>query len=247
MKRMIVAVTLLLAATMLFGCSLPIPGAKNEAETTLSVPAAEFILGEAAYEMVTEDVSFKDDAGQTLISMTYTYPVFAETVPAAQKLNEEMQTRVAAFVAEREQIAEHLEDPMLATDSPFHYDVTTKVTSNACNLLSLRFSTDWFMGGVYNTDTESVVYHIAKGEKQSLKDILPTEEETVRNLILEYFRSNGGQDMITDAETALAAYAYEEIPFYMENGEIIVHFGLYEFADGAFGEPVIHTGIVIGG
>ena len=80
-----------------------------------------------------------------------------------------------------------------------------------------------------------------------MKDILPTEEETVRNLILEYFRSNGGQDMITDAETALAAYAYEEIPFYMENGEIIVHFGLYEFADGAFGEPVIHTGIVIGG
>lgn len=247
MKRMIAAVTVLLAAAMLFGCSFPVPGAKGEAETTQGNSPEEFVLGEAAYEMVTEDVSFKDDAGQTLISMTYTYPVFAETVPAAQKLNEEMQARVAEFVAEREQIAENLEHPMLATDGPFFYDITTTVTSNSCNLISLRFSADWFMGGVHNADTESVVYHIAKGEKQTLKDIFPEAEETVRSTILEYFRNNGGQDMIADAETALAAYAYEEIPFYMENGEAIVHFGLFEFCNGAFGEPVIRTGIVIGG
>lgn len=237
MKKFIAVMSLLLLAAVLFGCALPIP----------DVPAEVLVVGEAAYEMVTEDVSFKDEAGNVLIRMTYTYPVFAETVPGAQKMNAEMQTRVAEFVAEREDIAKNLDNPMIATDGPFFYDVTTKVTNNSCNLFSMRFCVDWFMGGVHNADSESVTYHILKGERQTLADMVPEREETVRTRILEYFRENGGADRIVDAETALAAYAYEDIPFYVENGEIIVHFAIYEFADGAFGEPVIHTGIDVGG
>ena len=247
MKRTITALVLVLSAALLFGCAVPAPNAQGGAETTQNVPAVEVEPGEAAYTMTTQDVSFKDDDGNVLISMTFTYPVFAETVVAAQQLNAAIEQRVAAFVAQREQIAEHLEHPMLATDGPFFYDVTTTVLNNSGDLISLRFSEEWFMGGVHNSGSDSVTYSLTSGEEQTLKSVFPEDEQNIRDAILTYFRETAGEDMITDAETALAAYAYEEIPFYLDNGEAVVHFSIFEFANGAFGEPVIHTGVVIGG
>ena len=54
---------------------------------------------------------------------------------------------------------------------PYVNYATAKVTNNSDGILSIKMTTDWHMGGVYNTNVYGLNYNLNTGEELKLTDV----------------------------------------------------------------------------
>ncbi|KAJ53916.1 hypothetical protein BD780_001364 [Clostridium tetanomorphum] len=146
------------------------------------------------------------------------------------KINTIIKNTVTDFKNETEKIAENLEKDGLSTH-PYIINVDYKIHYNKNNLLSITLSNYSYTGGAHGT-TDNVSFNIdtKTGEEASLKDMFSSNED-YKKIINKFIR----EEIEKNPENYFQdATAFKDIlpdqPFYIEDNNIVVYFGLYEIA-----------------
>ena len=135
---------------------------------------------------------------------------------------------------------------------PYQNSVDASVSHNADGILSIRYHSDWWMGGVHNDGVWGSTYDLATGKEMNLSDFAArkgvTEAEflnTVRAKTWESMSRLYGNSLYDDAKSTLYDYDLDEFSFYIKNGQIYITFPEYEMTSGAGPIMDIPTGIYI--
>lgn len=220
------------------------------------VPATTEQIDCAVYDIVPEDRSLKNENGDILVESVYEKVVLRGDTPEIAAINEAIAADCDRFFAESgatsyyepEILEQMIRNMGMAYGDLFH-NAFAEVPHNWDGLLSIRITTDWFMGGVFNEDYYGMTFDLETGEKATLEQLskLPAEdlEARLKEIVVQWLRETYGEGLLQNPEEVLTEYALENLLFYVENGEIILTFPTYTFTAGAVGAAVIPTGIFV--
>lgn len=117
--------------------------------------------------------------------------------------------------------------------------VSYDVRYNQDDLLSLSLTYYQYTGGAHGmTEMETLNINTGTGEKLALKDFFKPGDD-YQNIILEGVHKQMAADpdvYFPDAAEKLTAIPADQ-PFYIEDGHVVVYFGLYELAPYSSGIP----------
>lgn len=252
MKIFAVLASLAVGSSLLFNsCGAILSGLLGSSvrqEVSVETVAPEEPNSERAeYDIFREDRSFLDERSKKpLIEVYYDRVEVAENVPGAKLINAYISAQCEAFLGQRDGLETHLEFPGLSTDSPFYCTSAAEVSHNEDGVFSVKSSESWFMGGVGNYNLSGMTFDMETGELLTLAELCPQKEGQIREYTLAWMDETYGEEDFFGREETLAKYAYEEIPFFILNGQIVLCFPTYTFAAGASGPTIIETGMFIG-
>ena len=157
--------------------------------------------------------------------------------------DEELQARINAelenaALREREEIARlaQVGEKLPGTTFELYWDY--RVTFNKNGILSLVTTSYQYTGGAHGlTVQESYTYDLKKGKKLSLADIfLPGVDykKVINEEVKKQMASD--PDKFPDGVAAFTGIADNQ-PYYLEEGSLVVYFGLYEIAPYVSGIP----------
>lgn len=213
--------------------------------------------GEVAYEIVEQDNSIRNENGDILARVSYQQVVLLGDAPEYAAINALIEQDCLDYLATSgaynftaEELENMIELNGLGYDSLYD-SVYAQVVHNAGGIFSIRFSVDWFMGGVHNENYYGVTYDVRTGGAAKLNDLMQMSEEEAlatlnaisRDYLVEYY----GDALLGDPMDKLSGYTLDDYEYHIDNGEIVVTFVTYEFAVGAAGPMKIHTGLTVGG
>ena len=122
------------------------------------------------------------------------------------------------------------------------------VTENEGGLFSVRMDTDWYMGGVYNSNSLGYTYDLATGEELGLADLTGQDPDalaaTLRELVKAYMAGQPEAGWWDDAADIVDSRSLEDMIFWVDGGEIVLCFPTYELTIGAYGPVIIPTGVM---
>jgi len=194
------------------------------------------------------DKSYKNDEGKVLIDYYYDLVVVDDGCPNADKINQAFEADMEAFWLPDSDIKDYatLVDPSVEK----YCDVCeTQVTHNSDGFLSAKFTTSWYMGGVYNQDSYGKTFDLNTGEEIGLQDLtgqpLKAFEQKIKDSTWAYLSDEYGDGMFPDAYDTLYGMGLDEFAFCLEDGEIVLFFPTYSLGPGAMGSVTYSTGINI--
>lgn len=243
------------------GGEIAFPGEMEDGETgdnadAMPFPGTDSRVEGVAYESILVDNSIRNDNDDILVRREYVKIVLLDEDPACEAINAQIEADCESFLNSDlywtvEELEETLESFGYGYDAFFNTAAAT-VLHNGDGFISIRITTDWFMGGVFNCNSYGLTYDLTTGEEARIEDVmdLPADEalEQLKELsaerLVEYY---GEEGLLVDPAEVLAGYTLEDFRFYLENGELVLSFYTYEFACGAAGPANIHTGIYVGG
>ena len=126
-----------------------------------------------------------------------------------------------------------------------------EIVQNADGILSLRYFTDWMMGGVGDGSPSGVTVSLRTGERLYLSDLITVDGSAItfqamEDCALSYFRDLGVEmDMISFMLPYFREKSLDDLAFYIEDNQIILCIAKYELAPGAAGSAAIPTGLYI--
>ncbi len=222
--------------------------------TEPDLPEETTTLGEEGvqYSVLERDDSIRNENGDVLVSICYQQIVLDKSRPEWENINALIENSYQAF---REETAYLKETPpeewekmlgdMGAVYGNFMANISARVTHNADGILSIRMQRDWFMGGVFNSDPFALNFDLTTGEKLSLARLsdLPEQEfeAQLKTIVCDYLAPYR-EILFEDPAVTLESFALEDIPYCLEDGELVLLFSTYTFGPGTMGPTVIRTG-----
>ncbi len=212
-------------------------------------------LDSVDYIIEVQDHSYRNEAGDAYVEITYARVILQGDDSVIGKINEAIEQDEQGFLTvinyvfddSPEEWDAYLEQMYLDVNNLF-WTADAEVMTNSGGILSIRLSTGWFMGGVYNGDHYCLNFDLHTGQQLQLADLsdLP-EEEFIRQLRdavcadLEPER----EYLFSDPADVLANYTLEDFNYYLDNGQIVLEFPTYTFGPGAMGSTTVYTGIFV--
>ena len=205
-----------------------------------------------SYEIQTEDKSYYDESGVMKVEFSYDMVVVQGDSAGITAINSIIEADAAAFLsyfteADLAENAEYCE--ILGDDACLFYTATPVVTHNADGILSIQVYTDWWMGGVFNSNSYGMTFDLNTGEKLGIGDLFKGEDSAlamqIKDTAWEYLYGFYGTGLFEDAYDTLYGLALEDFLFYISEGELIVTFPTYMLAPGAAGSLTVPTGMYI--
>lgn len=219
-----------------------------------SQPEGKMVLQQdgAQYSVAEWDDSIRNENGDVLVSILYQQVILDNAKPEWGRINGLIRESYEAFREEtaylRETPAEQWEQmlqDMGALYGNFMANCSAQVTHNGDGILSIRMHRDWYMGGVYNGDPFALNFDLTTGEKLTLTRLTDQPEAfeaQLKQIVCDYLAPN--KDLLfEDPAVVLAEMSLEEIPYCLEEGELVLLFSTYTFGPGAMGPTVIRTGL----
>lgn len=123
---------------------------------------------------------------------------------------------------------------------PFIISTIYQVTYNKNNIISISIIYDEFLNGENSYIQTSYNFNLQNGKSMSLKDLFKegvNYQEVINKEIRKELTLNKEQYFPGALENFKGIAKYH--PFYIENGDIAVYFGLHEIAPTSSGIPVI--------
>ena len=96
---------------------------------------------------------------------------------------------------------------------------TTKATYNSKGYVSFRYSSEWFAGGVFNSDVMGDTYSLKTGKKLNVSQVVSGNVAQVKNKIANAFVKKYSLD---GTYSAITSKKISEFEFYLQNGNVIV-------------------------
>lgn len=165
-------------------------------------------------------------------------PVLSGKGKAIKKINQAIEKECQDFL-QSESVKSLYESAQSYANEPFygnddmemHYYATCKVTYNRKNVISIRIKTNWFAGGVSNTDVYGMTFSLKTGKKLTLKDVCKGSSSSIKKSIRSAIRK---KDSEVDPYV-INSYSVKKIDFYLKkNKKAVVCFGPYEISYGGW-------------
>ena len=185
------------------------------------------------------------------VTYYFDYPVLHSEEEAHKRINEAVYQKAEAFMTEMTQ--EQIETPVMSvfnTPTDCIYTMETQVCHNGEGILSLLYTSNYYMGGNHSIkDREAVTYSLRTGEAVDLTQLTDMDEATLlkelQTRAYTGLEEEAGPMLITDAKGVLERYTLDDFDFIIDEGEIVLLFRTYEFTAGAAGPQYLKTGLYI--
>ncbi len=220
-------------------------------------PVKQVRRDQVGYVIVRQDDSLRNSNGDVIVRIEYDQVVVDEQWEELEKINEYIEQDYRNFVSvirnaygenSGAEIERFLIEAGMEYDSLF-WTAGVEVTTNGDGILSLRYSTGWFLGGVFNGDHYGMIFDLDTGRALSLAELTDMSETELKAALVDSVckaLEPEREYLFSDPADVLANYELEDYLFFVENGEIVLEFPTYTFGPGAMGSTTVRTGIRVG-
>ena len=180
------------------------------------------------------DRSVTDSNGKVLVDFYYDQVFVSGTFEGVNKINAELVADMTEFFSNQGYIDELTSEAYLYDLFPFTCTRTAEISHNDGGVLCVEFVSEWYMGGVFNSDLYPAVFDLNTGETPKLED-LTGKDRAYLEKELKTKVSNFLVDYAGDSYAGtLATYSLEDFSYTIENGNIVIVFPSYEFTPECF-------------
>lgn len=217
----------------------------------LSVASAAGYVSSANYTIERVDRSYYDSSGTLQLSQYFDKVVLTDSSDNASRINELITRESDEFLANAQgNIDMVVEYPPYY--GPYVNYATAEVTNNSDGILSIKMTTDWHMGGVYNTNVYGLNYNLNTGEELELTDVFSLSaseiESYLKSQTIEYMNSDPDRgwwnDDFQNAWDIVNSKTLDEFDYYLQGDDIFICYPEYELGPGATGHVVIQSPII---
>lgn len=226
----------------------------EEQETVVREEQAPSALERVEYTIEKMDHSIRDDQGNVCVEQYYDLVVVSGEGPVVDALNQHLQAQYEHYVSELpsdpEEIQSYIDMSAAGDGYTFSNSVMVEETCNENGILSLLYTSSWFMGGgassIYTTD----VYDLETGSTLTAAEALKVDEavltcclkDTIRKYIFENYWEI---TFFEEAEQTIANdYTMDYMQYYIgEGGQLYLCIPEYDLAPGAAGNFTIPCGL----
>lgn len=208
---------------------------------------------QAAYSILESDNSIRNDNDDILVNIGYQRVVLDNSQPLWDPINDLI---LADYQSFRQEIAYLYEtepedwetqlQSMGLVYGNLMVNRSARVTNNSGGIFSIRMTQDWFMGGVFNSDSYGLNFDLNRGEALPLARMseLPEAEFEVqlKTIICEALEKDR-EVLFDDPAVILEAYTLEDFSFCVDEGELVLLFPTYTFGPGVMGSTEVRTGL----
>ncbi len=247
------------------------PEPETYAETQATEPAGEGLIrepqeetepsetapvyrGQAAYSILENDNSIRNDSGEILVLIQYDQVILDTAEPLWDSINDAVLQDYQAFLEETGDLHntpvsewEARMESMGAVYGNFLCKYTPEITQND-GIFSICMMQEWFLGGVYTRDYYGTNFDLSTGKAVSLSQLSQLSEQDFAQQLKQIVCDTLTPDrdsLLEDPAAILEDYTLSDFSWCIEDGELILLFPTYTFGSGAMGPTVIKTGLYI--
>ena len=224
------------------------PVTRPSEETASRKMGVDPALGPVEYELVRWDRSVTKASGKTM-EYYYDYVTFPGEGEGLQAIEKDQHRMAEEYMTALSQ--EALDAPLLDV---FGYEISgyrkaeTQVTHNGDGVFSVRTRSETYSGG-NSSDRQMLnrTYSLQTGEILELPDLFDAEPERILKTLKEAAWEEISSDiLLEDAVTTLESLDFDDMEFWVQDGEVVLWFRQYLLAPGVRGPITAPTGIRVG-
>ena len=226
-------------------------------EVTEPVEEERFILGEvygggeAAYRYITWDRSYTTVDQSSGMNYYFKYVELVGNSPAYDKINGALYADAERHMTFYETVGGEIRD-IAGNPIVGNYTAESTIVYNQNGLLCIKvYTVDGMGGNTDHHDSYSLFFNLNTGEYATLPEITGMEPSVLlpklQQAAWEGLQEMCGYMLMDDAYDTLMGMTLDDYDYFVQDGELWLHFRKYLMAAGAAGAQNIPTGIYIGG
>ncbi len=232
------------------------PVYRGEPETSRSgdaLPGEILSRDSVGYTVKRQDASLRSGDGEIIVRVEYSRVLVEEAWPELADINAYIEQDFQSFASvirngyEDGELEEYIKENGIGYDELF-WLAGVEVMTNGGGILSLQYTTEWFMGGVYNIDRYGMTFDLNTGTPLTLTELtgLP-EQELLAQLQENVCRAlePSREYLLSDPAEVLRDYGTEDYRFFVEDGKLVLVFPTYTFGPGTMGATTVYTDICV--
>lgn len=189
------------------------------------------------------DNSMYDAQGACAMRITYDQIALNGNTPAAQKINQQLNKDRENFLRPlSEDLKQNILSNAVYNPNSFHNTADAALAYQSPSYLSICVTTDWYGGGVRTIDHYGLNFDLTTGNKATICMVTGMEWDELKPMLQKILAEFRGRHF-TIPDDALEQFKMEDLPFFIQNGEIMIAFPTYSVAVGAEGCVIVPTGI----
>lgn len=189
------------------------------------------------------DNSMYDAQGECAMRIIYDQIVLNGDTPAVQRINQQMNKDRENFLRPlSEDLKQNILSNAVYNPNSFHNTADAAIAFQSDSYLSICVSTNWYGGGVMTIDHYGLNFDLTTGNKATICMVTGMEWDVLKPVLQKILAEFRGRHF-TIPDNALEQFKMEDLPFFIQNGEIMIAFPTYSVAVGAEGCVIVPTGI----
>lgn len=228
----------------------------EEQETEVQEEQVAGPLESVEYTIEKKDHSIRDDQGNVCVEQYFDLVVVNGEGPVVEAINQDLQASYDYYVGELpidpKEIQGYIDMYTSSGGCALINNVLVEETYNEEGILSLWYTSNWFMGGVANSFYTADVYDLETGDRMTAAEALGVDESVMtyylKDTIRKYiFDSSNPWDFFPEAEETISdMYTLDIMQYYIgEGGELVLCIPEYDLAPGYMGSFTIPSGIYL--
>lgn len=186
----------------------------------------------AGYKIKEDKKEFKDKKGNVRCIVSFQYPQFTSTSPAAIKINRQLKKKSRQYFKSENfrNIKKYTKDAIKY--NRFSYETDQYLWTTYCsmsynkdNIVSFQMSEWWYAGGVTTRNYYGLNYNLDTGKELEIKDVIKGNAKTeILKAAKKYLKG--------DKEAYKIIKDTKKYKFYFEKGTVYICYGGYELNRG---------------
>ena len=205
--------------------------------------------GDVVLSFSTEKIDFSQssDDGKSLLKFYYDKVVVGGGDEVSSNINKIIEKDGDEFMSNKE-IVEYY-NGMVSDKREDCYCNTaqSEVTCNSDGIFSVKMTTSWYAGGVFNGGYYGLNFDAKTGNQLGLGDIFDLTDEEICNYINDLTIAKLTENTLLIDESVyetLEGYNISDYAFYIQSGNVYICYPTYELASGAAGPITVECPII---
>ncbi len=240
----VLVVTIIISAVVLYALiNKPENEVPSSEATHTKEENEEEVIDSVNYKIEKEDVSFSNKEQNLNLSQYFEKVVILDEGENLQNINKLISNEAESFIKEAKENEAFVLDEKYAFDMRYTNHHSAHIAKNSDGILSIKMTTEWFMGGVANMDTYGLNYDLNTGEVLKLNEYLNMSKNETEELLKTESKKHIKDGYYENAEEIIDNYKLEDFSYYIANETIYLCYSTYTLAPGAAGAVIIEIDV----
>lgn len=204
----------------------------------------DLVRKEVVWNVKRKDFSYRDSNGDVLMRIYYDLAYTDSKYEHCKEINAILKKEYHEFakdVPDMGKIDGVLDLQYASAEYPYIATVETEVTYADENILSIKHTSFYYMGGTGHEDYSGKVFSLDTGKEITAQELYKLDEDIVTAYfkfeVMEYINMNDNNQrpMNEDAYDVVAQYKFEDFSFYLKDGYPVLCFETYLLSGGVGG------------